>query len=307
MTRSSVPGGLCVLGIRWTDGEPAVSFEAIRWALAQPVGKSSAKFLLVAMADCVNGEDGADMVCWPSARHLMDITGQDIKTVEAGIKRLRGSGYIKATGELRGRTGQVIVYRLTTPEIGAVSIKDNEPAPGKIEIKGQESIADNTPEIGGGGEDSNTPVFPDNTPVFPIKHPQISHETPPKTGDGTSKEPVKNQEGTRKKRAYDPLTFPLPEWLDREIWGMWCADRKGRHKPITEQAAELQVKSLDRYRGEGFDPREVIEHSICQGYQGLFPPKTSHPKKLNGAHPGRHGGFRERDYLEGITDGIPAA
>lgn len=293
-----------------------MSFEAIRWALAQPVQKSSAKFLLVAMADCVNCDEGQEMLCWPSARHLMEVTGQDIKTVEAGIKRLRESGFIKPTGELRGRTGQVIVYRLTSPEIGVVTSPQVPPVEAVTEPKNEPVETPKTPEIGavnnlwnspefgGGGEEGTTPKFPDNTPKFPIKDPQISHETPPKTGDGTSKEPVRNQEGTSKKvRGFDPTTILLPDWLDTEIWGMWCADRKDRRKPISAQAAALQLQTLDRYRAEGFTPRQVIEHSISNGYQGLFPPK---PSKVNGAT-SRHSGFRERNYDEGITDGIPSA
>jgi pyocin large subunit-like protein len=104
----------------------------MRWAMSQPVAKSSAKFVLVAMADCVNA-DGATMVCWPSVRHLADMTGQDIKTVEAGMRRLREQGFIVDTKERRGETGQVIVYRLNTPKTGAVS--------------GPHSGASNTPGI----------------------------------------------------------------------------------------------------------------------------------------------------------------
>ena len=46
-----------------------MSYEAVSWAMAQQVGKSSTKFVLVAMAHCVNAESG-DMVCWPSAKHF---------------------------------------------------------------------------------------------------------------------------------------------------------------------------------------------------------------------------------------------
>lgn len=93
-----------------------MSFDAIRWALAQAGLKSSAKFVLVAMADCVNSEDGPEMLCWPSAQHLIDITGQDRKTILESVKRLRELGYIEDTGGRKGVTGQVAVYKLQTPE-----------------------------------------------------------------------------------------------------------------------------------------------------------------------------------------------
>ena len=152
-----------------------MSFEAINWALSQTVGKSSAKFVLVVMANMA----GDESTCWPSCKHLADVTGQDIKTVEAGIKRLRDEGHITDTGARKGATGQVIVYRLNTPENGAVTRIETPPNLGALDIP-------NTPVFPG-----NTPVFPGNTPVFPVKDPQISRETPPKTGDGTIMESIK--------------------------------------------------------------------------------------------------------------------
>ena len=148
--------------------------------MSQPVDKSSSKFVLVAMADCVNNE-AVGMTCWPSYKHLTERTGQDIKTVEAGLRRLRDSGFITDTGERKGSTGQVIVYRLNTPVIGAV-------------------------ETG-----RKTPVFPAKTPVFPIKDPQISHIRPPKTGDGTNQGPSK---GTKKEGESAALSIPdVPDQL----------------------------------------------------------------------------------------------
>ena len=143
-----------------------MSNEAINWALEQPVSKSSSKFVLVAMANLA----GPEMTCWPSYKHLTSATSLDVKTVQAGLKRLRDEGFISDTGERKGATGQVIVYRLNTPEFGGVT------------------SAPKTTENGAVLGNSKTPVFPDNTPVFPIKDPQISHETPPKTGDGHHKD-----------------------------------------------------------------------------------------------------------------------
>lgn len=53
------------------------------------------------------------------------------------------------------------------------------------------------------------------------------------------------------------------------------ADRKDRRKPITQRAAEAQIKALDGYRTEGHAPAAVIANSIAAGYQGLFPPKQT--------------------------------
>lgn len=153
-----------------------MSNEAINWALEQPVSKSSAKFVLVAMANLA----GPEMTCWPSYKHLTTATAQDVKTVQAGLRRLREEGFITDTGDRKGITGQVIVYRLNTPEFGGV-----QPLPKTPEIPTK------TPETGGLSETAKTPVFPGNTPKFPGKDPQISLETPPKTGDGHHKDTLK--------------------------------------------------------------------------------------------------------------------
>ena len=135
-----------------------MSNAAIKWALSQPLSKSSAKFVLVVMADLA-GDD--DMKCFPSSKHLSDATGQDVKTVLSGLRLLREDGFISDTGERRGATGQVVVYQLNTTKTGCVGGSKTPP-----------NFQPNTPEKGVVDDDGNTPVFPSNTPVFPIKHTQ---------------------------------------------------------------------------------------------------------------------------------------
>lgn len=176
-----------------------MSYRAIRWAFSQAVEKSSAKFVLVAMADCINAEAG-DMLCWPSYAHLAAMTGQDAKTVEAGLRRLRESGLITDTGERKGTTGKVVVYRLNTPKNGGDETDRNTP---EIPVK--------TPVSGAVAPVGNTPVFPANTPVFPPQYPQISRSIPPKTGGGIGKEQGKeqgrNRDGDARLRAIPAQTL----------------------------------------------------------------------------------------------------
>ena len=69
-------------------------------------------------------------------------------------------------------------------------------------------------------------------------------------------------------------------------------DRKKRGKPVTEQAASLQIKKLGDFLISGHTPQSVIEHSIAGSYQGLFAPKATQaaPKTSQPAE-----SFRERD------------
>ena len=88
-----------------------MSVEAITWALAQPITHSSAKFVLVVLANCASAENN---LAYPSVAYLSDATGQNRKTVLANLRRLCDDGYISDSGERRGATKQIVVYRLRT-------------------------------------------------------------------------------------------------------------------------------------------------------------------------------------------------
>lgn len=167
-----------------------MSVEAISWALQQDVKHSSAKFVLVALANCA---DGKEFLAWPSVAYLVEATAQDRKTVTANIARLKEAGYIEDTGERRGNTKQVIVYRLKTPENGTV----------------KQAQKRNRSENGTG------PKTDIKRPVFPHKEAQISHETGPKTDHGTVIEPSMNRKGTvkeaRKRATPIPADFEISQ------------------------------------------------------------------------------------------------
>lgn len=269
-----------------------MSYEAIRWAMAQAVPKSSAKFVLVAMADCVNAE-GSEMVCWPSYRHLTDRTGQDIKTVEAGLRRLRELGFIVDTKERRGVTGQVIVYRLKTPENGGVITPSNPP-------KQEQAGETNNPNSGAVETAGKTPVFPGKTPVFPIKDPQISHETPPKTGGGTSNG---TSNGTKKEPGKSArvraTNLPVPG-VPAELLNDWIQVRdKKRAGPITQTV----IKGLEREAAKaGLTVEEAVTFCCEAGWQGFnagwYADRTKTTTKP--ASSGKHSGFAEKNYREGV-------
>jgi len=86
-----------------------VSVEAITWALKQPVKQSSAKFVLVVLANCAHRETS---FAFPSAAYIAEATSQDRKTVLANLRRLVEWGFIEDTKERRGTTRQIVVYRL---------------------------------------------------------------------------------------------------------------------------------------------------------------------------------------------------
>jgi Helix-turn-helix domain len=207
-----------------------VSVEAITWALAQSVERSSTKFVLVAMANCA----GPDMTCWPSVAYLCAATAQDRKTVIENIKRLRESGFIEPTDGRKGATGQVVVYSLKRPETGTV----------------KEAQKRNSSENG------TVPKFPSKSPVFPIKESRFSAETVPKTGHGTVREP--SIEPSRKQIAASvhAPTPPAPFLGDENIEAL-----NGRNVVALADKWELPMQwGLDS-EALGWKPGDVLKES----------------------------------------------
>jgi len=118
-----------------------MSVDAITTALKLNIDRSSAKFVLVAMAYCANNE----LTCWPSVQYLCEATSQDRKTVLENIKRLKELGLVVDCGDRKGMTRQVVVYQLCLD---------------------RESQNRNSSEIG------TVPETEGNSPVFTLKQAQ---------------------------------------------------------------------------------------------------------------------------------------
>lgn len=109
-----------------------------------------------------------------------------------------------------------------------------------------------------------------------------SGENPAETGSQANQEPgTKNQDlketfpGPRTRSSgFDASTIDLPDWLDRDEWCSWVAERKARRKPVTQEAARRQLQQLAAYLAQGHQPGAVIANSIAGGYQGLYPPRV---------------------------------
>lgn len=104
-----------------------MSWETQAWAAKQRAGSASAKLVLLGLASCAD----ANHCAFPSIQWLCDFSDLNRKTVISALQRLEDGMFpmIEDTGERRGRTGQVKVYRLAAAGAGHGSDPASETVP----------------------------------------------------------------------------------------------------------------------------------------------------------------------------------
>ena len=65
----------------------------------------------------------------------------------------------------------------------------------------------------------------------------------------------------------------IPEWIDKELWDSFLEMRKKKQASPTARAIELLIKELEKLKGQGNDPNEILKQSIMRNYTGVFPLK----------------------------------
>jgi hypothetical protein len=65
----------------------------------------------------------------------------------------------------------------------------------------------------------------------------------------------------------------LPDWIPLNAWKGFLEMRKKIQRPLTDRAVELAVRKLDKLREQGEDVEEVLNQSVLNCWQGLFPVK----------------------------------
>jgi len=103
---------------------------------------------------------------------------------------------------------------------------------------------------------------------------QTTDETTGETTDETtSNKGKKGKKGN--KRKYSTI---FPEWIPTEEFEEYKKMRVRIKKQMTDRAVQLAIKELEKLRAEGYDPKEVLEQSIFNSWQGLFPIKEQQKK-----------------------------
>ncbi len=214
-----------------------MSVEAITWALRQPIKPSSAKFVLVVLANCASGDT---MLAYPSAAYVSKATGQDRKTVLGNLAKLREWGLIEDTGKRAGASRQVPVWRIMcSPDLFAA--------------------LETHPEIGTGTESGTGAESPRKGPVIP--------------GEQSLKRDTETSLTDKKQRKAPPLAAlpEPPEWVNPEAWAGFVEMRKKIRHPMTPRAAQLVLAELAKLRDAGADPTAILDQSVRNGWRDVFP------------------------------------
>lgn len=93
-----------------------------------------------------------------------------------------------------------------------------------------------------------------------------------RTGSG-----LEGERDKRKRKAKTspspPLVLTLPDWLPQDVWDAYLKMRVRIRKPATEEAKVLAIQKLDVLRLGGHDVRAILQQSVLNSWQGLFPLK----------------------------------
>lgn len=101
--------------------------------------------------------------------------------------------------------------------------------------------------------------------------------------------PIQTSPNKEKKAPSAPLV--LPDWIDNQLWSDFKQMRIRLRKPMTRKAETLAMEKLADLKAEGQDPKLVIEQSILNSWQSLYP--ILRPR-LNGNEPQREGELSEQ-------------
>lgn len=96
----------------------------------------------------------------------------------------------------------------------------------------------------------------------------------------TKKERKENikKEGIQISEIEIPETLKnIPGFLD--TWKAWLSYRKELKKELTPASQKMQLKNLMQWNSSGHDVIQIMNNSITNGWQGLFPPKGVNPGK----------------------------
>lgn len=67
------------------------------------------------------------------------------------------------------------------------------------------------------------------------------------------------------------ISSVLPEWIKKETWDAYREMRTRKRAPLTDRAATLIIKELEKLKLQGQSVEDVLNQSIMKSWTGVFP------------------------------------
>lgn len=103
--------------------------------------------------------------------------------------------------------------------------------------------------------------------------------------------PIPDPPIPKKPRLAAAASPELPDWLPEDAWLAFVEMRKKLKAPLTDHAAQLAIRELEKLMQLGHRPRAVLEQSTLNSWRGLFEIKAP---RANGSSESREA-FNERE------------
>lgn len=230
---------------------------------SKQVGSMARKAVLAYFADRAN-DDGSGV--WASKQRVADEIECSKQTVITTVKGLLSDGLLVEVGQRSSKNGYTVEYAI---DLTAVASLPNA----KID---REEVQNTTrPKL-----DPSTSLTPRGQTALP--EPSLNRPSPQKAS-------LSSEKRGRKAPAFVP-----PSDIPESEWDAFEDMRRKIGKPMTDKARSLAVDRLRKLAEAGWPPGDVLNHSILNNYQGLFPPKddrngtdqrTTGPDGLRGNRP----------------------
>ncbi|WP_159227724.1 helix-turn-helix domain-containing protein [Morganella morganii] len=251
--------------------------------------KGTKLMIMVRLADFSSDEG----ISYPSVETLSRQIGAGVSTIRDACNELEKDGWLTKKQRRNGNRNASNLYFLNVDKLETIALQEIA----KLK-KQRENNAVSHPPVSDGSEsdrseNSNYGRFdPPDSGVKGGFHPPESGGDPsvnskhdPSVNSKEDPKPATQKKSTVK---FDPLSV-RPENVSEPVWQDWVKFRKEIKKPLTETSCRQIAKKLAGHP----DPDSVLCDSIANGWQGIFPERTTGRKP---AKPSTHSGFSEKNY-----------
>ncbi len=210
------------------------------WKLDKKTVTPTEKYFLLS---CAN-RAGESHECWPSIRRLVEDTGFNRKTVIKIRQSVINKGLMEYSGELKGRSGQIPVMRLTY--VDEFESKFTSPKSG----------TSTSPKSGTGDQSQNR----DTESKRENLKGEVINPLTPLQGESKEKDIL----------SLDDLKADNPHQIPDQLLKDWMTNRKNKRTPITPTAWQRLQTTLAKINTEkNIPPHEAFAEMVASGWQSL--------------------------------------